>query len=123
MLSAMAITLHKYLESVASVDEHAIALRERLATKRLEAEAAKDDLWLSSTKLSKLQEENKVINKEIKEASKELRYHETAKERLGAELRQLAELRIGLPCVMSLRGGSGGSGGGDGRGQCTGACQ
>ena len=91
MLSAMAITLHKYLESVASVDEHAIALRERLATKRLEAEAAKDDLRLTSTKLSKLQEEHKVIKKESEKASKDLRTHETAKEKLDAELRQLAE--------------------------------
>ena len=38
------------LESVAAVDERALTLRERLATKRLEAEAAKDDLRLTSTK-------------------------------------------------------------------------
>ena len=79
------------LESVAAVDERAITLRERLATKRLEAEAAKDDLWLTSTKLSKLQEEHKVIKKESEKASKELRTHETAKEKLDAELHQLAE--------------------------------
>jgi chromosome segregation ATPase len=79
------------LESVAAVDERAITLRERLATKRLEAEAAKDDLRLTSTKLSKLQEEHKVIKKESEKASKELRTHETAKEKLDAELRQLAE--------------------------------
>ena len=42
------------------------------------------------------------------ENAKELRYHETAKERLGAELRQCS----GLPCAMSLRGGGGGGGGG-----------
>ena len=79
------------LESVAAVDERALTLRERLATKRLEAEAAKDDLRLTSTKLSKLQEEHKVIKKESEKASKELRTHETAKEKLDAELRQLAE--------------------------------
>ena len=79
------------LESVATVDERALTLRERLATKRLEAEAAKDDLRLTSTKLSKLQEEHKVIKKESEKASKELRTHETAKEKLDAELRQLAE--------------------------------
>ena len=79
------------LEGVAAVDERAITLWERLATKRLEAEAAKDDLRLTSTKLSKLQEEHKVIKKESEMASKELRTHETAKEKLDAELRQLAE--------------------------------
>ena len=79
------------LESVSAVDERALTLRERLATKRLEAEAAKDDLRLTSTKLSKLQEEHKVIKKESEKASKELRTHETAKEKLDAELRQLGE--------------------------------